>query len=482
MLYSKVGWPCSSAQSYFLTFSGLSLSRSKDEQQPCVAPGTELELLSVVRTLQVPLYMSLGKPFVVTSSHAETEQWFSAILLGQHHDDTTAWWRSAATDSSLGILVAVKSAIAELPGPKITELLFYAAKETFNEAGLPSPPKSSTGNQDMAKDTIRLYALPLSSDLHHRAARDEPTPPPTPQHSSDEVDAVFLPLAEKQDLATAETINRPPVRKRKSVNETFDKAAERRHKARRKGGEGVAAAAATKTETTLQDLKHRPSISNNQVPVQNRPLSRSSSVASAKPHLGREPSVSAATKASALSQVQTASAAGSPEKATTESKNKDLVSKVVMAGMRLHGLHQSKRRRSRANSTVASPTAEASFEEIDAERQNDEDFKLIYHQVYKGTCFAFRSHIAAVPLHSRTDAVRDTVDRLLAIFCSDPLTVAVTESADDYTPGGRKVFGSSALPESKYDNPFVQAAAAETTSKTNTPCSRKPKDDLRGLG
>ncbi|KAK4550813.1 hypothetical protein LTR36_000393 [Oleoguttula mirabilis] len=269
-----------------------------------------------------------------------------------------------------------------------------------------------------------------------------------------EIDAVFLPLGNQ---AHAEVINEPPVRKRKTVNETFDEAAERRKKARRKGGEGVSAAAASKTDGVLPGLKHRRSASGagtHNVPLQTRPLSRSPSVASSRPTTARAPSE--APKRSSLSRVQSIPCI--PEDDSIETKNKDIISRIVMAGMRLYGVSQTKARKSRASSTVASPAIEVTFEQREAERLKDEEYKLTYHQVFKGTCFAFRGHMSTAPLQPHTEALRETVDRLLAIFCNDPLEAGLPGFADEFTPDGRKAFGTVVEAESK-QSPFATLSA-----------------------
>lgn len=105
-----------------------------------------------------------------------------------------------------------------------------------------------------------------------------------------------------------------------------------------------------------------------------------------------------------------------------ESKNKDLVSRMVMAGMRVHGLSQSKSRKPRPGSVAPSQDVDTNDKDIEMDRKNDEEFKLIYHQAFKGTCFAFRLNIAIEDLQPFSEIMRDTVDQLLSIFCIDPLS------------------------------------------------------------
>lgn len=426
--------------------------------------------------------MSLGPPLEVETTSEETESWFSSIVFQTQDaagESSTSWWQSAATDSPLGILVSVKEPVLSLEQnarPRVTELLLYAAKSENSHTTRPLTPPESRPAQGIAladdAHHLRVYALPLSSELSHDAPNAEPTPPASPQADVEDIEPTFLPQASSKSTDSREIINRPPVRKRRNVNEAFDEATERQRKARRKGGESVAAAAAmhVKSEDSLPTLKHRRSVSNNQIPLQSRPLSRSSSVASARPTGLREASLSAVSKPSGLSRTESISGAlESHVEVTVEQKNKDLVSKMVMTGMRLFGLHQSKSRKSRTNSAAPSPAVDVSFEEVEAEKKNDEEFKLTYHQVYKGTCFAMRQHIPTLALQPHTEALRDTVDKLLAVFCNDPLTSSGEGPGEEYTPGGRKAFGPSALPASNQGNPFLQAAIMGSDSVTNTP-------------
>jgi hypothetical protein len=96
-----------------------------------------------------------------------------------------------------------------------------------------------------------------------------------------------------------------------------------------------------------------------------------------------------------------------------------------MAGLRLYGLQQSRRKHGHARRTSEvqlqsqSNVESAVLQQEDAAK--DEEYKLIYHQTYKGAVFAFRKVIATEPLFSNPTLVQDTVDRLLAIFCIDPM-------------------------------------------------------------
>jgi hypothetical protein len=268
----------------------------------------------------------------------------------------------------------------------------------------------------------------LSSDLLQYHQAGEPTPPSTPPEQP--VEAVFLPYLLPSD---PEKIHEPPIRKRKTAGEAFDEANERRKKARRKGGEGVAVAAAPKPDKHVLSLQHRRSTTTSQMaPLQTRPLSRSPSIASSRPATAKRPS--------ALSNVE--SSASLARESAIERKNKDVLSRIVMTGMRLYGLVQSKKRTPRDTSLAPSPAVDEDDDSIEVQRKGDEEYKLIYHQVFKSTCVAFRAAIRTVNLQPCSVQVRDVVDQLLLIFCTSPLEGSLWQSDEKLTPGGRKAFAA----------------------------------------
>jgi hypothetical protein len=96
-----------------------------------------------------------------------------------------------------------------------------------------------------------------------------------------------------------------------------------------------------------------------------------------------------------------------------------MVSKVVLAGLRVWGYTASSKRKKRASTSTSTvdPLVDAD------EEAKDEEYKLLYHHVYKSTCFAFRATISKQDLSGKefADRVRDTVDQLLLILCKDPM-------------------------------------------------------------
>ena len=391
-----------------------------------------MRFLSVVETCRIPLYLALDSPCSVSTSDADTERWFSHILLN-HADDSfssggTDWWRGALSDSTLGILVSVQHESPKLSPrePRATEILFYASHKPTQASALPTPPGPSPCPGD--RPSLEVNALILSSDLFQHFQPGEPTPPSSP--TGEACPAVFLSSLLPAD---GEIINEPPVRKRKTASDAFDEANERRKKARRKGGEGVVAAAAPKLDKQILALQHRRSTSTSQiVPLQTRPLSRSPSVASSRPATANKPST--------LSKVE--SSATLTEQSAIERKNKDIILRIAMTGMRLYGFAQSKKRSTRDSSLAPSPGVDGAFDDVESERRNDEEYKVIYHQVSKGTCLAFRASMDRESLQPYSSQVRDVVDQLLLIFCTNPLASGLGKLEDKLTPGGRKAFGA----------------------------------------
>lgn len=94
-----------------------------------------------------------------------------------------------------------------------------------------------------------------------------------------------------------------------------------------------------------------------------------------------------------------------------------------MAGVRLYGYQQTTKSAVSLNgpeSQAASPM-EPHSDEIRDEKSRDE-YKLIYHQVYRTTICTFRNHIQDDELYlHKVSSIQETVDKLLAIICTDPL-------------------------------------------------------------
>lgn len=355
----------------------------------------------MVDVARIPLYLAVGPPLDVYSQSDATQEWFSALLPGGHvpEKDAEPWWQQTSTaQSPIGILIEIHQGANSTSSPAITEILFYAAISDVSANPTSSPTDATTA--------VTIKALPLSSDLFHKLPAVT-TPPLSPQ----------LPVPSDSDPLSITGEFLPPLfpdpneahhqhtRKRQSVSSLFDEATERRKRARRKGGEGISAAAASASAKPITarpppPVQHRRSVSDVLDPAKSaagsrpgssegRPLSRSPSL-SGDAIIGRKAATEGGKRsASGLSRVTSVtegSAAGEAEgQQTVESRNKDVISRLVMAGMRMYGLQQ--RKKTGRKGSMAG--AEEVVTPEDAAK--DEEYKLVYHQAYRGTVFAMVS-------------------------------------------------------------------------------------------
>ncbi|KAG9520997.1 hypothetical protein KCV07_g3966, partial [Aureobasidium melanogenum] len=382
-----------------------------------------LQFLSHVDTSRIPLHLICGNRLDVWTANSETETWFSNLLLSSNspEDQGQEWWQSATLESSLGILAAVKHADAsKVSQPRITEVLFYAARKNVQQ-DLSSVSRNEASSAD---PELGLYALALSSDLLLFNDTDV-TPPTSPVLGTSDpntIDGRFIPRPWDE----------PTLRQRRKIalDSTFSAATDRR---KRHSGASVAAAAAAQTNPsllpTLPRLKSE--ASRGSVPLLTRPKSRSPSIAS----LRRDTTIpeNKQRAVSGLSRA-TPAPASSPQPSTEQEilqqKNKDMVSKVVLAGLRVWGFTASKRKK-RASTSAA--TLETQQIAVDPDEEaKDEEYKLLYHHVYKAACFAFRAWIGKEDLSGKpyAERVRDTVDALLEILCKDPMEQTRGEEMD----------------------------------------------------
>jgi hypothetical protein len=159
-----------------------------------------------------------------------------------------------------------------------------------------------------------------------------------------------------------------------------------------------------------------------------------------------------------------------------------------MAAMRMHGLQQRKQNRSRRASAAPGLEESQQLSEVAAaeEATKDDEYKLIYHQTYKGAAFALRKHMSEEPLHVQPDRMRDVVEKLLTIFLSNPLAEPLPTNVPANpveTPGGKQI-GRLGLPgtthshNSPFDLPSIQRPGmirSKTDSHvyTGSPVSRR---------
>lgn len=383
---------------------------------------------------------------------------------GRVVDEGTAWWSARHAQSRVGILVRVQqgdegAGLREQEKedddgwggrPRVTELLLYGSVvDGGGGDGRLTP--STDAMPGCAVREVRVRALPLSSDLLWRGGDSRcgvaPLSPASDGSGTGSPAAYFLPppFSGTQVASTS-------ARKRQRVVNLLDDAALRHKKARRKGGVAVGEAmgggdgwSSNNQESTsfngsvsrtmakiekedtqslfIEDSQYRrPSLESRH--------SRSPSASSLQTtRHGRPPSRKgplAECKRSSLSRVDSIVTAsdGSPvpeQEKTIEQRNKDALSRTIMAGMRLYGLQQKKKSsKSRAASEVPSQAATLDVVAKGPAEVELDEYKLVYHLTLKGAAFALRRDItyALVP----PAVMREVADKLLAIFCSDPLS------------------------------------------------------------
>jgi hypothetical protein len=347
-----------------------------------------------------------------------TEAWFESILLSKRALATDAtsnaaeheWWTLARSQSPIGILVQIQNDVAEVQRPRVTEILFYGTIAPALVGGLPTPPSSSPEHHDAQVDRLpqlRVHALPLSSDLVYQQTGPSILP------SSPAISVSGFTADNEAQFLPPQLDTRPTPDSPKRRRDLFAEATIANKKARGKGGVGIAAVAARGSEPQPQP-GHRKSLSNDtklptfpdtRPPSANstlsrpgsRQYSRSPSVSSDTRPLSRKGAQDGHIKRSHLSQVATLSLQS--EEPTTESRNKEALSRVVMAAMRMHGMQQRKKNRSRRASIApgTEDSQETNMETVVEEAAKDEEYKLMYHQTYKGAAFAFVSFSGFLP-------------------------------------------------------------------------------------
>ena len=347
------------------------------------------------------------------------------------------WWNRLPIQSSSGYLLKIEDIDSHCTSgrPKLTELLLYAITLGHgDERGrLPTPPPSSPlPDNDLnnearatadATPTIVFRALPICSFLPELVGIH------AFQSSKDgQMKPSFI---DSGSVGPAVEVGGG---KRRALTSVFENASRQRKKLKSKGGETVGIMFADKSKNLAEKVqksnddarKLNNQESLNQMvhnPKKSR-LARSFSVSSAQHESALRqairPSLSLSKSSSQLKKGSSvASVLNSPIPIGTtseiEQQNKLSLSRVVLAGMRIYGLQQ----RKKANEGIMSlPEHNSRLRPGDDEEV--EEYKQVYHQTLKAALFAFRRE-TGIRLIS-PDESRETIDQLLAIFCTDRMS------------------------------------------------------------
>ena len=394
----------------------------------------------------------------VSSDNDATSRWLSEGLVCQEHINgheesvSGPWWSYQGAQSDYGMLLSVgHGKSGPRGGNNLTELLLYAAvKEKVAELPTTLLSSSPAPPEDLYRPSIhedhldiKVYALPLCSRFLDYVDKAAGLALPTQEDLTTSREAIFLP--QSPDLSH---FRQEAHQKRPSLSALFEDATQKRRKLKARGGERISKAMA---EVDRPATSHGLSSGLDQEEAETPPmlqarkaatrnLSSSSSMMSATPELPRPVSRSGALangKRSSLHRVESAtSPRNSPLLSDVDGgdalKNKDALTKVVMAGMRLYGLQQ-KKKSGKSSAMENRPNTAISIGDAMPPETEDE-FKLVYHQTFKAAMFACRRHFDVQAISQ--DVMRDIVDRILSLFCSDPLVGLETE-------GGLTTFGMS---------------------------------------
>ncbi|MCJ1285528.1 hypothetical protein MMC26_004868 [Xylographa opegraphella] len=407
----------------------------------------QLHLLSFVDTAAIPLHLVAGPSFDVFTSNETTKSWLGDRLLGVPRlgDDAdlvlSGWWQNKCGQSDVGLLLQVDGEIkTPHSGFRVTELLIYAGQPRKGpaNAGMLTPPRSSSPIADHegtpqdsngSIQTVNIYALPLSSDLSCSVNLSSPsTEDLLPEY------AQFIPSSSE---------NRPYVngRKRLHLDSLFQDATYQVKRSKKRGGESVAKAMASLDSLSSQSVEQSTSqLETSGFTTQaalsqgfgksrfqrNSGLSRAHSLGSLHdfdqirpPSRGNAAPARRSTLSRMASVVALEDSSPIPDSINSiEQQNKAALSRVVMAGMRMYGLQQRKKSsRSRAASEIPFSAGLVSITGTGAE--DEDEYKLVYHQTYKAASFAFRKHMPLASIGQ--DSMREIVDRILEMFCIDLL-------------------------------------------------------------
>ncbi|KAF2671910.1 hypothetical protein BT63DRAFT_476747 [Microthyrium microscopicum] len=332
----------------------------------CDQLGSTLEFLSLVEIFKLPAVMILRTGCSVWTHNDTTQNWFSDKLISSR--------LSSVPNAQAGIgILARGDSPRDNSQSTITEVLFSMIEEPANE--------------------FRVQATFLCSSKLEANLQDNDT--------NEEVTVV---------------LGGPPAAGNENNSQNiFDLAQEQRRRTSGRGGVGVAAAAAfmsPRPSTPASGVENQRRIA----PVEGSSLRRKYEAAhttSPISSIERFPNSMFFQTQDSLPASQSQTILSQEESSALETANREMISRIVMAGMRLYG-HQQRRK--------GEITQEDLPNEIDATGGSPQDeYKLIYHQTYKATIFALRTSIRSVSLQAHIERVREIVDNLLSLFCSQQL-------------------------------------------------------------
>ena len=446
----------------------------------------KLQFLSLVELARIPLYFAAGPSCSVTTTNEATTRWLTKALLDYEESDLNGvaskqpWWTYPGMQSDNGVLLKVEAGNEEEHGIQnvVTEILFFAAvAETSPE--LPTPPASSpallAGDSGDALNQntkiIKVLALPIRSNVIGPVNESMRIGSPNSPDSPGARQACFLPYSDDQSQIT-----RLATQKRQSISNLFEDASQKRKKLKRRGGESISQTMASidrlPSQHGLREQQDAPQPQEND--LRRKSLSQASNVTpNCGPEASRPPSHSGLLvngKRSSLHRAESVNLLDNSSmlldaNGSYEQQNRTAMTKVLLAALRLHGIQQKKRPQSQLqppNQVTLHTTEKRIANEV------EDEYKLVYHQTFKAAMFTFRKHLNADLISQET--MRDVVDRLLVMFCTDPMIAEHAPSDGRFLESqASNGFSSSSL----FDKPSSQARSPNIHNGWSTPTLKK---------
>ena len=319
--------------------------------------------------------------------------------------------------------------------------MLYAANTSMS--ALPTPPTSSSPGSDNqgygTSPNHRFYALPLSSKIYKTLEQAPSITQADP--ASHGQDCYYLPSPPEAAFHHDDN----PITKRPKIETLFDEATQIRRLHKKRGGEGIAKAMAAMDARmampALSSSSALPKPAKIQTQRTRTPFSRASTTGcinlppQTNPATSRPPTPHLATlpkgQRSSLSRAPSVLSPSIDESRSSElpdngdhndieQQNKNSLSRVIMAGMRMYGLQQPRKKSISALDMAESQASSSTSATVGTVQEQQDEYKAVYHQTFKAAAFVFRNQWGSTVLGQ--EGLRDTADLFLRSFCRDPLS------------------------------------------------------------